>query len=79
MAKVKKLVVLKNCNYEAQSYCFNKGFEIYPELSAGKFKIAYSRGGHKQYYMKGQLFNLQEAFQSIWDLYTKIYNYEKQK
>ena len=27
--------------------------------------------------MKGKEFDLQEGYQSIWDLYTKIYNYDK--
>jgi len=29
--------------------------------------------------MKGKEFNKQESFQAIWDLYTKIYEYNKQK
>lgn len=28
--------------------------------------------------MKGKEFNKQESFQAIWDLYTKIYEYNKQ-
>jgi hypothetical protein len=77
MGKVKKTVIIKNCNYKAQAYCFKKGFVIYPIPSNTKYKVWYSRGGNGQYYMKGKEFNLQEAYQSIWDLYTKIYNYDK--
>jgi hypothetical protein len=29
--------------------------------------------------MKGKEFNKQQSFQAIWDLYTKIYEYNKQK
>ncbi len=29
--------------------------------------------------MKGKEFNKQGSFQAIWDLYTKIYNYEFNK
>jgi len=79
MAKIKKKIVLKNCNYEAQAYCFKKGFIIYPELYANKYKVWYSRGSFGKYYMDGEEFNNQQAFQSIWDLYTKIYNHDKQK
>lgn len=79
MAKIKKKIVLRNCNYEAQAYCFKKGFVIYPELSGNKYKVWYSRGTFGKYYMDGKEFNNQQAFQSIWDLYTKIYNHDKQK
>ncbi len=80
MAKIKKkLKPFKNCNYKAQLYCFKKGFEIYPKLFGNKYKVWYSRGGSGQYYMKGKEFDAQEAYQSIWDLYTKIYNYDKNK
>ena len=29
--------------------------------------------------MQGKEFDIQQAYQSIWDLYTKIYEYDKQK
>ena len=79
MAKIKKKIVLRNCNYEAQAYCFKKGFVIYPELSGNKYKVWYSRGAFGKYYMEGKEFSNQQAFQAIWDLYTKIYNHDKQK
>tara|TARA_R110002124_G_scaffold93266_2_gene236835 strand:+ start:98 stop:346 length:249 start_codon:yes stop_codon:yes gene_type:complete len=80
MAKIKaKLKPFKDCNNKAQSYCFKKGFIIYPELIGANYKVRYSLGGNIQYYMKGKEFNRQEAFQSVWDLYTKIYEYDKQK
>jgi hypothetical protein len=79
MAKIKKKIVLRNCNYEAQAYCFKKGFIIYPELSGNKYKVRYSRGSFGKYYMDGKEFNNQQAFQAIWDLYTKIYNHDKNK
>ena len=78
MAKIKKkLKTFKNCDNKAQSYCFNKGFVITLELSGAKYKVRYQRGHKAQYYMQGKEFDLQEAYQSIWDLYTKIYNYDK--
>jgi len=77
MPKIKKKIVLKNCNIEAQAHCFKKGFIIYPKLFGSKFKVWYSRGGSGKYYMNGKEFNKQESFQAIWDLYTKIYNYDK--
>ena len=80
MGKVKsKFKLFKNCNNKAQAYCFEKGFVISPELYGANYKVKYSLGGKEQYYMKGKEFDKQEAFQSVWDLYTKIYNYDKQK
>ena len=79
MGKIKQSLIYRRCNYKAQSYCFKQGFVIYPILSNTKYKVWYSRGGNGQYYMKGKEFTLQQAYQSIWDLYTKIYNYDKQK
>ena len=80
MAKIKKkLKAFKNCDNKAQSYCFNKGFVITLEPSGANYKVKYQRGHSGQYYMQGKEFDLQEAFQSIWDLYTKIYEYDKQK
>jgi hypothetical protein len=49
------------------------------ESSGANYKVKYQRGHSVQYYMKGKEFNLQEAYQAIWDLYNKIYNYDKQK
>jgi len=77
MGKVKKSIIIKNCNYKAQIYCFKKGFIIYPKLFGNKYKVWYTRGSFGKYYMEGKEFNMQEAYQAIWDLYTKIYNYDK--
>jgi hypothetical protein len=60
-------------------YCFRKGFKIYPKVSGSKFKVFYTLGGNGQFYMKGKEFTKEESFQAIWDLYTKIYEYDKQK
>ena len=79
MAKIKKkLKPFNNCNYKAQSYCFKKGFVITLELFGTRYKVKYQIGHKSQYYMQGKEFDLQEAYQSIWDLYTKIYNYDKE-
>ena len=77
MPKLRKPIIIKNANYKAQQFSFKEGFIIYPELVDNKYKIAYQRGHKKQYYMKGQLFNRQESFQAIWDLYSKIYEHLK--
>ena len=77
MPKLKKQIIIKNPNYKAQQFCFKEGFIIYPELFGNEYKIVYQRGHKKQYYMKGQLFDRQESFQAIWDLYNKIYKHLK--
>ncbi len=77
MPKLKKQIIIKNPNYKAQQFCFKEGFIIYPELFSNEYKIVYQRGHKKQYYMKGQLFDRQESFQAIWDLYNKIYKHLK--
>lgn len=79
MAKPKKNIILKNCNYPAMLHCFKKGFKIYPKVSGSKFKVAYTTGNQIQFYMKGKEFTKEESFQAIWDLYEKIYNYDKSK
>jgi len=78
MAKARKNIVIKNCNYKAQQYCFKNGFLIYPEPSGNMFKI-YCNRIKGNYYMKGQQFNKEQSSQAIWDLYNKIYNYEINK
>ena len=79
MPKIKKKIVLKNCNHEAQRYCFNKGFIITLEPFGANYKVKYQRGHNAQYYMKGKEFDRQGGVQSIWDLYEKIYEYDKNK
>ena len=79
MAKIKKRIVLKNCNYKAQLHCFNNNYIIYPKLIGANYKIWYSRGGAGKYYMNSKTFTKEEVFQAIWDLYEKIYNYDKNK
>ena len=75
MAKPKKILIIKNCNYDAMRY----GFRIYPKVSGSKFKVFYSLGNSAQYYMKGKEFTQEESFQAIWDLYTKIYEHDKNR
>jgi hypothetical protein len=77
MLKLRKPIIIKNANHKAQQFCFKEGFIIYPELVDNKYKVVYQRGHKKQYYMKGQLFNKQQSFQAIWDLYNKIYEHLK--
>jgi len=60
-------------------YCFKNGFIICPEVFGAGYKVSYSRGEFKKHYKEGKVFNLQESFQAVWDLYTKIYNYDKNK
>jgi CRISPR/Cas system-associated protein Cas7 (RAMP superfamily) len=77
MPKIKKKIIIKNPNYEAQIHCFKKGFRIYPVVSGNGFKIWYQLGHKGKYYMNGQEFSREESFQAIWDLYTKIYEHDK--
>tara|TARA_R110000787_G_scaffold10572_1_gene35782 strand:+ start:329 stop:568 length:240 start_codon:yes stop_codon:yes gene_type:complete len=79
MAKLKKKIVIKNCNYPAMLFCFRKGFRIYPKVFDSKFKVFYVLGGGGKYYMDGKEFTREESFQAVWDLYTKIYEYYKNK
>ena len=77
MPKIKKEIIIKNINYDAQRYCFKKGFIIYPVVSNNGFKVWYQLGHKGKFYMDGKEFNKQDSFQSIWDLYTKIYEHDK--
>ena len=77
MPRVKKHIFIENMDYEAQRYCFKKGFQIYPVVYQNMFKVWYERGGQGKYYMEGKLFDKREAFQAVWDLYKKIYDYDK--
>lgn len=82
MPKKKKRIALERCNYKHQQYCFNKGFIIYPKPIDGKgnnFKVWYQLGHKGKYLEGGKVYNKQESFQAIWDLYTKIYEYDKNK
>ena len=79
MPKIKKKIVIKNPNYDAQRYCFKKGFMIYPVVSSNGFKVWYQLGHKGKFYMNCQEFNRQDSFQAIWDLYTKIYEHDKNK
>lgn len=77
MPKLKKQIKITGMDYEAQRYCFKKGFLIYPEVVGNDLKIVYQRGHKKQYYQKGKTFSKAEAYQAIWDLYKKIYKHYK--
>tara|TARA_R110000822_G_scaffold83322_2_gene196433 strand:- start:359 stop:598 length:240 start_codon:yes stop_codon:yes gene_type:complete len=79
MAKLKKRIIIKNCNYDAMLFCFRKGFRIYPKMFGSKFKIFYVLGTGGQYYMNGKLFTREESWQAVWDLYEKIYKHYKTK
>ena len=78
MSKIKKKINSNKWNYKHQQYCFKKGFIIYPVVCGKMFKI-YCNRIKGNYYMKGKEFNKEESFQAIWDLYTKIYNYDINK
>ena len=78
MPKIKKKINSNKWNYKHQQYCFKKGFIIYPVVCGKVFKI-YCNRIKGNYYMKGKEFKKQGSFQAIWDLYTKIYNYEFNK
>ncbi len=73
MSKIKKKIVLKNCDYKAQQYCFSKGLMIYPEAINGLFKVRCDLGSKHKYYNNGQTYSIQEVYQAIWDLYREIH------
>lgn len=77
MAKAKGSTYIENMNYEAQRYCFKRGFRIFPVISGTKFKVWYERGGQGKYYDNGTVFDKKEVEQVIWDLYDKIYKHDK--
>jgi len=79
MPKLKKPIIIKNVNQEAQQHCFKKGFVIYPVPIGNEFKIWYQLGHKGKYYMNGQTFKREDSFQAIWDLYSKIYEHDKKK
>ena len=78
MAKLKVKKVLKNCNYDAQRYCIDKNILIYPVLSGSGYKVMYEYGKLKEY-EQGKVFQEKDVFQAIWDLYDKIYQYDKKR
>jgi hypothetical protein len=79
MAKRKKPKTLFNCNYEAQRYCINKGIIIYPYISDAGYKISYQYGEKPKDYENGRVFDESNVFQAIWDLFDKIYQFDKKR
>jgi len=76
MKKKRKLAIIKDCNYDAQKYCINRGWIIYPKPNGNSYKVWYQRGHSGKYYMNGKEFDRDGSQQAIWDLYTKIYEHE---
>jgi len=66
MPRVKKRIVVKT-NHEAQRWCFNNGYKIYPVVCDGGQKIEV-RLGNKVTRSQG-VFNQSEIHQKIWDTY----------
>jgi len=79
MAKRKITTTYTDVNYTSQRYCFKKGLRITVEPHNGKYRVWYVLGSKSKYYLDGKEFTEKEANQSVWDLYTKIYNYDKKK
>ena len=79
MPKSKKSNCVYNMNYDAQRYCFKRGFRIFPVMTGTKFKVWYERAGQGKYYSNGTVFDKKEVEQVIWDLYDKIYKHDKDK
>jgi|TARA_R110002020_G_scaffold48945_1_gene139785 hypothetical protein len=58
-------------NLEAQSYCFKKGYKIYPIPEGSEYRIEIDYKGQKK--LGEKLYSKKEWYDAIWDLYEKIY------
>ncbi len=79
MAK-KKIFDYYDTDNEAQGYCFNKGYLIYPEavnLKAfkGQWRVSIELGHRKHTYP--DILSLTESYIMIWKEYKKIQNRDK--
>lgn len=79
MARKKKNVIIKNPDHESQAYCFKAGYKISPEPTGNNFKIYYTKGTKQKYYNNGELFSADKVYQEIWNLYTKLRDYEQKE
>jgi hypothetical protein len=58
-------------NMEAQSYCFNKGYKIYPIPEGLDYRIQIEYKGQTK--LGEKTYSKTEWYDAIWELYDKIY------
>jgi hypothetical protein len=74
----KKIIYkIDNMNYEAQVWCFNNNYRVYPVVVNDGFNI-HVDVGHKHYEIS-QLHKEADVYQEIWNLYQTIYNKKNDK
>lgn len=58
-------------NMKAQSYCFNKGYKIYPIPEGLEYRLEIDYKGQKK--LGEKLYSKTEWYDAIWELYDRIY------
>jgi hypothetical protein len=58
-------------NMEAQSYCFNKGYKIYPIPEGLDYRIQIEYKGQTK--LGEKIYSKTEWYDAIWELYDRIY------
>jgi hypothetical protein len=58
-------------NLEAQSYCLNNGYKIYPIPEGTEYRLEIDYKGQKK--LGEKLYSKSEWYNAIWELYDKIY------
>jgi hypothetical protein len=62
-------------NLEAQSYCLNNGYKIYPIPEGTEYRLEIDYKGQKK--LGEKLYSKSEWYNAIWELYDKIYEKNK--
>ena len=60
---------------EAQSYCLNNGYKIYPIPEGTQYRLEIDYKGQKK--LGEKLYSRNEWYNAIWELYDKIYEKNK--
>ena len=74
MRKNKSQSKIERVNYEAQYFCFDNGYRIFPvtNLQNKIYKIHIERGVDK--FIDSTEYTHSNVYQGIWDMYQLIYN-----
>lgn len=67
--------LITNCNYEAQLWCLNNSYRVYPAVVDGGFNIHIDIG--HQHFEITQLYKYADIYQGIWNTYETIFNKHK--
>jgi hypothetical protein len=62
-------------NLEAQSYCLNNGYKIYPIPEGTEYRLEIDYKGQRK--LGEKLYGRTEWYNAIWELYDKIYEKNK--